>query len=576
MPRKTRKIRMEVLEDRTLLNASLEIIASITSSFSNPSSTPQELSVIDDTMYFNAFDVNNGRELWKSDGTSAGTMLVKDINPGSSSSYPRDFTDVNGTLFFIAYDGTNGNELWKSDGTSGGTMLLKDIRPGSSSSYPYYLTEVNGTLFFSAYDGTNGRELWKSDGTSAGTMLVKDINPGSDSSSPSSLTEVNGTLFFSATLNSSGNGGLFKLGPVLFGTSGEDTITVKVNNGFDVNINGRSYYYPAGELSIVGSGGQDSIVVTGTSADEVLFADPHTFDFSGSDFRITGSGVEFLTVRGNGGDDVATLLDSAGNERVVAKVNNTFVRDLARTFTQRVVGFGDVTLKSSGAITGFDLANLFDSVGSDTFTGNSTDASMVGPGYRVSTEGYDRNVARSTSGGLDVAILNGTSEGNENFTARVTNNPSNNFGILRNGPGAPLAFLNRAIGFSSVRANSGGGNDKGFLFGGAGDDDFQGTSTRAQLEGSGYQFTASNFNRVNTTVTQGGNDEAILFDGVGNDRLNGSGNTATLKGASNSFTHATKGFENVIGNARNGGTDQLDLAIDIAFNFFELGTWEVK
>ena len=81
---------------------------------------------------------------------------------------------------------------------------------------------------------------------------------------------------------------------------------------------------------------------------------------------------------------------------------------------------------------------------------------------------------------------------------------------------------------------------------------------------------------MNTTVTQGGNDEATLIDGAGNDRLNGSGNTATLKGASNRFTHATKGFENVVGNARNGGTDQLDLAIDIAFNFFELGTWEVK
>lgn len=84
---------MEVLEDRTLLNASSEIIASITSSFSNPSSTPGELLVIDDTMYFNAFDVNNGVELWMSDGTIAGTMLVKDIRPGSDSSYPDSLTE---------------------------------------------------------------------------------------------------------------------------------------------------------------------------------------------------------------------------------------------------------------------------------------------------------------------------------------------------------------------------------------------------------------------------------------------------------------------------------------------------
>ena len=148
MPRKTRKIRMEVLEDRTLLNASPEIIASITSSIGNPSSDPDDFFVIDDTMYFTAFDVNNGREVWKSDGTSAGTVLVKDIRPGSSSSSPLNFTEVNGTLFFSANDGTNGYELWKSDGTSAGTMLVKDINPGSSSSSPSNLTEVNGTLFF--------------------------------------------------------------------------------------------------------------------------------------------------------------------------------------------------------------------------------------------------------------------------------------------------------------------------------------------------------------------------------------------------------------------------------------------
>ena len=63
-------------------------------------------------------------------------MLVKDIRPGSSSSFPSNLTEVNGTLFFEANDGTNGRELWKSDGTSAGTVLVKDINPGSSSSYP--------------------------------------------------------------------------------------------------------------------------------------------------------------------------------------------------------------------------------------------------------------------------------------------------------------------------------------------------------------------------------------------------------------------------------------------------------
>ncbi len=87
-------------------------------------------------------------------------------------------------MFFSATDGTNGIELWKSDGTSSGTVLVKDINPSAGSGLPKTLTNVNGALYFSANDGTNGYELWKSDGTSAGTVLVNDLNPGTGASSP--------------------------------------------------------------------------------------------------------------------------------------------------------------------------------------------------------------------------------------------------------------------------------------------------------------------------------------------------------------------------------------------------------
>jgi ELWxxDGT repeat protein len=172
------------------------------------SSNPSSLTNVNGTLFFTAYEGTDGRELWKSDGTAAGTVLVKDIYPttvGSSASY---LTNVNGTLFFEADDGTHGYELWKSDGTVSGTTLVKDINPGSANSYPTGLTNVNGTLFFVADDGIQ-RELWKSDGTTAGTTMVKDIYPGTsvgyyggvyyNSSSPGHLTNVNGTLFFSAT-----------------------------------------------------------------------------------------------------------------------------------------------------------------------------------------------------------------------------------------------------------------------------------------------------------------------------------------------------------------------------------------
>jgi ELWxxDGT repeat protein len=165
-------------------------------------SGPAYLTNVNGTLFFSASNSVSGTELWKSNGTAAGTVLVKDINPGSASSYPRFLTNVNGTLFFQAINPTNGNELWRSNGTAAGTVLVKDIFTGSSHGFPnsgdpYRLTNVNGTLFFSALDG-HGFELWKSNGTAAGTLLVKDINPGSASSRPGGLTNVNGTLFFGA------------------------------------------------------------------------------------------------------------------------------------------------------------------------------------------------------------------------------------------------------------------------------------------------------------------------------------------------------------------------------------------
>jgi ELWxxDGT repeat protein len=105
---------------------------------------------------------------------------------------------VGGTLFFGAKDGTHGRELWRSNGTAAGTVLVKDIRPGGGESFPKYLTNVNGALFFQADDGTHGPELWESNGTAAGTVLVEDIFPGNVGSLPSFLTNVNGTLFFAA------------------------------------------------------------------------------------------------------------------------------------------------------------------------------------------------------------------------------------------------------------------------------------------------------------------------------------------------------------------------------------------
>jgi ELWxxDGT repeat protein len=182
-----------------------EVDVSLVKDLNPGSSPPRHLLNVDGTLFFTADDGTSGEELWKSDGTEAGTQLVEDINPdGGSILHSPGLTNVGGTLFFSADDGTNGSELWKSDGTEAGTQLVKDVNSDGSASL-FELTNVDGTLFFGADDGASGRELWKSDGTEAGTQRVKDINPdGNSVSALSSLTNVDGTLFFGADDGASG------------------------------------------------------------------------------------------------------------------------------------------------------------------------------------------------------------------------------------------------------------------------------------------------------------------------------------------------------------------------------------
>ncbi len=160
-------------------------------------SWPKELYVFDDTLFFSAYDPTYGRELWTSDGTITGTVMFQDIYAGGSNSNPQQFTEMNGVLFFSADDSDHWTELWRTDGTITGTYMVKDINPGSGGSFLFNLIALDGTLFFIADDGTHGVELWASDGTVTGTHMVKDINPGADSF-PRGLTVANDTLFFSA------------------------------------------------------------------------------------------------------------------------------------------------------------------------------------------------------------------------------------------------------------------------------------------------------------------------------------------------------------------------------------------
>lgn len=174
----------------------------------NPGPAPSEVSAMiefGNELFFAANDGTNGLELWKTDGTANGTMMVKDIQPGEDGSLPTNFTVVDTTLFFRAFDEVNGYEIWKTDGTSAGTELIKDLNPGSFGSGAVGLTAYGTQLIFSGSDGTTGQELWITDGTSAGTIQIVDVNSGSGHSFPSYMTVKQGQIYFSANDGVNGN-----------------------------------------------------------------------------------------------------------------------------------------------------------------------------------------------------------------------------------------------------------------------------------------------------------------------------------------------------------------------------------
>lgn len=223
--------------------------------------------------YFTTVDAIHGEEIWKTDGTAAGTILLKDIRAGAGSSNAHSLTDFNGTLYFSATtDGINdglwksngttagtvlveamnkvehitpfgsiflfagrdsassstGIELWRSDGTALGTELLLDIAGGSTNSNPDSFFNLNGTMLFSAFDTTHGRELWRTDGTDVGTERIFDINPtGSGLSISTPFTVIGNFAYFAA------NDGVNGL--ELWKTDGTDTSTVMVA---DINPDG--------------------------------------------------------------------------------------------------------------------------------------------------------------------------------------------------------------------------------------------------------------------------------------------------------------------------------------------------
>ncbi len=162
-------------------------------------------------MYFTRTTTQHGNELWRTDGTPAGTILVKDIRPGAADSSIGAFANLNGTLFFTANDGVHGRELWKSDGTELGTTLVKDLPTGTEHASVRGMTAAGNYVYYIAKDSV-GEALWRSDGTASGTQMVTTSSGAAMRANFSThylfdapqLASVNGLFYFAANHNASG------------------------------------------------------------------------------------------------------------------------------------------------------------------------------------------------------------------------------------------------------------------------------------------------------------------------------------------------------------------------------------
>ena len=283
--------------------------------------------VLGDYLFFPADDGTNGTELWRSDGTEAGTGMVKDINTGAtwdSSSDPYHLTDMGGNIYFVADNGT-GQELWRSDGTEAGTVMLMSFvdfgSPEYSATSPFAI--VGDAFYFNAHDGSHGRELWKSDGTEAGTVMVKDIYPGITGNNILDYAVMGDNLYFQARDSINGSE-LWKSDGTEAGTVMVKDIKTGATWGSSpryLEVAGDTLFFSADD----GTHGTELWKSDGTEAGTVMVKDIRPDDAGGNPQYLTAVG-DLLFFRAIGPDGTSNdwnLWRSDGTEAGTIMVTNS-------------------------------------------------------------------------------------------------------------------------------------------------------------------------------------------------------------------------------------------------------------
>jgi ELWxxDGT repeat protein len=369
------------------------------------SSDPGNFYAVGSQLFFTADDSVHGYELWVTDGTTTGTVMVDDIWPGPVSgldyfSTPC-FTAFNGKLYFSADDSIHGPELWVSDGTQAGTSLVKDIWPGLGGSglwgsalgtdgheFVYTFHEFNGKLYFSADDSVHGGELWTTDGTTAGTMLVADIQPGTGSGDPYCIYTFNSSMIFAANGDSVSGFELWISDGTTAGTSLLKNIAPNSINsnseGADVAdysgftaFNGKAYF---SAYSI--ANGYEMWATDGTSVGTTLVADvlpgPGSSDAGYWGFQAFNGSLYFIANDSVHGSEFF-MSDGTTSGTTLLKTITSY-QYWASTFDEHGFTVYNNQIMFRAAIDSFNLDQLF---GSD---GTASGTQILGPTIAPNTD----------------------------------------------------------------------------------------------------------------------------------------------------------------------------------------------
>jgi len=349
------------------------------------SSLPTSFLSIGSTTYFSAVSNIHGKELWKTDGTTEGTLLVKDTNPGAGYGMVATLANLGGLLLFIADDGHHGREIWRSDGTEAGTFMIKEITPGNAPGSFSSGAVMNGFFYFAADDGVYGTELWKTDGTEQGTTIVKDLNPGINSGSPSQIVAMGSNIYFTA-YNASQGTELWKSN----GTDGGTTLVKDVRPGTgsssidEMTVVGSTLYFSAISSSSTGSNLWKS---DGTTTGTVLVKDLEP-GFSGdriSQITPVGTTLYFIGRDSANGYELWKSNGTAAGTTLVRDIRPGTLNGLAPTETLHVFGSTVVFFASGGNVSSFGLWKSDGTSAGTTFlatmsTSPSTSTSWVNGG----------------------------------------------------------------------------------------------------------------------------------------------------------------------------------------------------